>query len=233
MAGAFRIYALLIIAPLTVTPLAAADLASPAEPLPPPPPVFFVHVGAQGEFPLTNAQATGGGLFPTTNVAIRPVYTLALEAGYYVTPNIAITLSAGAPPPLARFKATGFPDEPAYGTNLLGSVREGSVRLLVQYHFTQFGAIQPYVGTGVSYFLNFGNISDGILTNFSVDQNFAYILQAGTDIMLTPNWGVFLDLKKAFFSTDAQGFAFPGNIPVRAHIQIDPWVASAGITFKY
>ena len=233
MAGALRVYASAIISTLTVTPLAAADLASPAEPLPPPPPIFFVHAGVQGEFPLTNAQPTGGGLFQTANVTIRPVYTLALEAGYFVTPNFAIALSAGVAPPIAHFKATGFPDEAVFGTNLLGSVREGSIRLLVQYHFTQFGAIQPYVGTGVSYFLNFGNISDGILTNFSVDQNFAYILQAGTDIMLTPNWGVFLDLKKAFFSTDAQGFAFPGNIPVRAHIQIDPWVASTGITFKY
>jgi outer membrane protein len=224
-------YASVIIATLTVAPVAAADLAPPAEPLPPP--SFFVHAGAQGEFPLTNAQATGGGLFPTTNIAIRPVYTLALEAGYFVTPNIAIALSAGVAPPIAHFKATGFPLEAEYGTNLLGSVREGSLRLLLQYHFTQFGAIQPYLGAGGSYFLNFGNISDGILTNFSVDQNFAFILQAGTDVMLTPNWGVFIDGKKAFFSTDAQGFAFPGNIPVRAHIIIDPWIASAGITFKY
>jgi outer membrane protein len=81
--------------------------------------------------------------------------------------------------------------------------------------------------------LNFGNISDGILTNFSVDQNFSLVLQAGADLMLTPNWGVFFDGKKAFLSTDAQGFAIPGNVPVRAHITLDPWRASAGITFKY
>ena len=37
MAGALRVYASAIISTLTVTPLAAADLASPAEPLPPPP----------------------------------------------------------------------------------------------------------------------------------------------------------------------------------------------------
>ena len=162
MANASRFCVLALITTLMLAPAAAADLGAPAEPLPPPPPTFFVHAGAQGEFPLTNAQPTGGGVFPTTNIAIRPVYTLALEAGYFITPNIAVALSAGAPPPIAHLKATGFPLTAAYGTNLLGSVREGSVRLLLQYHFTQFGAIQPYVGAGASYFLNFGNINDGI-----------------------------------------------------------------------
>jgi outer membrane protein W len=51
--------------------------------------------------------------------------------------------------------------------------------------------------------------------------------------MLTPNWGVFVEGKKLFFSTDAQGFAFPGNVPDRTHVTLDPWVATAGITFKY
>jgi outer membrane protein W len=51
--------------------------------------------------------------------------------------------------------------------------------------------------------------------------------------MLTPNWGVFVDGKKTLYSTDAQGFAFPGTVPVRSHITIDPWLASVGITFKY
>jgi OmpW family len=86
---------------------------------------------------------------------------------------------------------------------------------------------------GVGYALNLGNISDGILTNISVDQNFALILQAGADWMLTPNWGVFVDGKKAFLSTDTQGFAVPGNVPVRAPLTLDPWLASAGVTFKY
>ncbi|MGH6812443.1 MAG: OmpW/AlkL family protein [Methylocella sp.] len=105
--------------------------------------------------------------------------------------------------------------------------------LLLQYHFTQFGPLQRYAGIGGAYVFNFGNISDGILTNFSIDQNFAFVVQAGADLMLAPNWGVFVDGKKLFFSTDAQGFAFPGTVPVRSHVKVDPWLASAGITFKY
>jgi len=53
--------------------------------------------------------------------------------------------------------------------------------------------------------------------------------------MLTPNWGVYVDGKKTFLSTDAQGFVPTGGVPVRvrAHIMLDPWRASVGITFKY
>jgi hypothetical protein len=46
-----------------------------------------------------NGQMTGGGLF-----AARPIYTLALEAACFVTPDIAIALSTGVPP-LAHMKA--------------------------------------------------------------------------------------------------------------------------------
>jgi outer membrane protein len=232
MSGAIRIWAVAFITTLAVTPIEATDLATSVDALPPPPPSFYVHAGALGVFFQTNAQKEGGGSFPITNIAIRPAYALALEAGYFVTRNIAIALST-AVPPIVNLKATGFPGAPTYGSNLLGSVRAGIAMLLVQYHFTQFGPIQPYAGIGVGYALDFGNISDGILTNISVDQNFGLILQAGADWMLTPNWGVFVDGKKAFFSTDAQGFAVPGNVPVRSHLTLEPWLTSAGIAFKY
>jgi len=232
MKGAVKLWVVAFITALAVTPVAAADFGAPAGPMPPPPPSFYVHAGALGVFFQTNAQPTGGGLFPTTNIVLRPVYTLALEAGYFITPNIAIALSTGVPP-LVSFKATGFPGTPIFGSNLLGTVRAGPAIGLLQYHFTQFGALQPYAGVGVGYVLDFGNISNGILTNFSVDQNFAFVVQAGADWMLTPNWGVFVDGKKTFLSTEAQGFTIPTNVPVRSHITLDPWLASAGITFKY
>jgi outer membrane protein len=157
---------------------------------------------------------------------------LGLEAGYFITPNVAVAISTGVPP-IEHYKATGFTGAALIGTNLLGSTRAGSVNFLLQYHFTQFGAFQPYAGVGVGYVANLANISDGILTNFSFDQNFSFVLQAGADWMFTPNWGVFIDGKKSFYSTDAQGFVLGTAIPVRTHIQLDPWRAFAGITFKY
>jgi len=251
MTGALRLWAASCIAAFTVTCADAADLAPVPPPPPPPPgPIFFVHVGALGVFPQVNASSTGGGFFNTVlpgagigggalvtiqNVAIRPQYTVGLELGYFVTPNVSIALSSGIPP-LAHIKASGVAVLNGLlnpGSTLLGSVRYGPAILLLQYHFNQFGALQPYVGVGGAYVLNFGNISDGILRNFSVDQNFAFVLQAGADFMLTPNWGLFVDAKKAFYNTDAFGFLLNTNIPIRTHVVLDPWIATAGITFKY
>jgi outer membrane protein len=246
MSNASRFGFVVIIATLAESPAMAADFTTPAEPLPPPP-TFYVHAGALGAFPQTNAQATGGGLFGTqgiqgglfigaSNVAIRPVYTLFFEAGYFVTPNIALAFGT-AVPPVTHFKATGLPTAPILGTNLLGSARYGEIVALVQYHFTQLGPIQPYIGGGVGYALNFDNISDGILRNFYWDQNFAFVLQAGADYMFTPNWGVFVDAKKVFFSTDSGGLVTNPvtflPLSVRSHVTVDPWVAATGITFKY
>ncbi|MCI0466853.1 MAG: outer membrane beta-barrel protein [Beijerinckiaceae bacterium] len=238
MTGVLRNFAALIIATLMAAPAKAAEPAAPADP--PPPPRFFVHAGATGIFPQVNGQATGGGLFGVYNIAIRPVYTVTFEIGYYVTPNIALAVFTGVPP-IWHFKSTGSFAAPFHGTNLTGSTRTGAALLLLQYHFDQFGRFQPYAGIGGGYSFNFGNFSDGILSNFSFDQNFVFALQAGANFMLTPNWGFFVDAKKAFYSTDAQGLflTFDRRLrtfvthPVRTHVTLDPWVASAGITFKY
>ena len=168
-----------------------------------------------------------------SNVAIRPIYTVGLEAGYFITPNIAVALSAGIPP-LLHVKATNLTLTPFLGTNLLGSARFGPAMGLLQYHFTNFGAFQPYLGAGAAYVLMFSNISDGILTNFGVDQNWAFVLQAGADYMLTQNWGVYVDLKKLiYYNPPFQGNLLNLGVPVRTLGSLDPWVVGAGITFKY
>ncbi|HZM08475.1 MAG TPA: OmpW family outer membrane protein [Methylocella sp.] len=241
MTGAIKLWAAALIAVLAITRANAADLTPVPEPLPPAPPIFYVHVGALGVFYQPNAQPTGGGFLDflpiaggtLTNVAIRPSYTVGLEAGYFVTPNIAIALSAGVPP-LLHVKAMNLNLTGALGTNLLGSARVGPIMALLQYHFTNFGAIQPYFGAGGAYVVMFSNISDGILTNFGVDQNFAFVVQGGVDYMLTQNWGVYVDVKKLiYYNPPFQGNLLNLGIPIRTLGSLDPWVIGAGVTFKY
>ena len=250
MTGALRLWAASLVAAFTVTCAHAADLTPVPPPLPPAPPIFYVHVGALAVVTHPNAMPTGGGFFnildgsgaALSNVAIRPSYTVGLEAGYFVTPNWALALSAGVPP-LLHVKARDLNLTPLLGTNLLGSARFGPAMVLLQYHFTQFGAlfnapslnaIQPYLGVGGAYVIMFSNVSDGILRNFSVDQNFALVVQGGADWMLTPNWGVYVDVKKLiYYNPPFQGFLLNTNIPVRTLGSLDPWALGAGITFKY
>ena len=249
MTGAIRIWAAAFIAALAITRADAADLTPTPEPLPPAPPIFFVHVGALGAFySPPDAQSTGGGFLKSiplgalgtgtlNNVAIPPSYTLGLEAGYFLTPNIALAISAGVPP-LMHIKATAFNFTNALGTDLVGSVRFGPLMGLLQYHFTQWGAFQPYFGAGAAYVVMFANTSDGFLSNFSVDPTWCFVTQAGFDYMLTdfglPNWGVFADAKKLIYlNPNFQGNVLNTNVHVKTLGKIDPWIASTGITFKY
>jgi outer membrane protein len=259
MTGAIRIWAAAFIAALAITRADAADLTPTPEPLPPAPPIFFLHVGALGVFYTPpDAQSTGGGFLkaiPVTtpggvplgitatldNVSIRPSYTLGLEAGYFITPNIALALSAGVPPPIV-IKATnlsvgGLPPN-FLGTNLLGSGRVGPLTALLQYHFTNFGDFQPYFGAGASYVVLFGNNSVGILSNFTIDSTFAFAVQGGADYMLTglglPNWGVYVDVKKLIYlNPNFQGNLLNTPVHVKTLGKIDPWLVGTGITFKY
>ncbi len=246
MLRSMRIWAAALVAVLAITRVDAAEpLPAPPPPAPPPAPIFFLHVGALGAFFQTDAKSTGGGFFNNLpvfvdgvqqhigNAAIRPNYTLGIEFGLFLTPNIALAISAGIPPVL-HAKATGFTLDGAFGTNLLGSSRWGPAMLLAQYHFTNFGALQPYVGLGPVYLLNFGNIADGILVNnFGIAQTWGFTLQAGLNYMITPNIGVFVDGKKVWLSTDVTGTVVGTNIPIRTHVQLDPWVASTGLTLKF
>jgi outer membrane protein len=244
MTGAIRIWAAALVAALAITRADAADLTPTPEPLPPAPPLFFVHVGALGAFySPPDAQSTGGGFLkqiPTplgtatlNNVAIPPSYTVGLEAGYFITPNIALAISAGVPP-LIHIKATVFNFAGALGTDEVGSARFGPLMGVLQYHFTQWGAFQPYFGAGAAYVVMFANISDGILSNFSIDQSFCAVAQAGFDYMLTQNWGVFVDGKKLIYlNPNFQGNLLDTSIHIKTLGKIDPWIASTGITFKY
>ena len=249
MTGATRIWAAALIAALAITRADAADLTPTPEPLPPPPPIFYVHVGALGAFySPPDAQSTGGGFLKSiplgalgtgtlNNVAIPPSYTLGLEAGYYITPNITLGISAGVPP-LMHIKATVFNLAPALGTDLVGSVRFGPLIGVLDYHFTQWGPFQPYFGAGAAYVVMFANTSDGFLSNFSVDPTWSFVVQGGFDYMLTdyglPNWGVFADAKKLIYlNPNFQGNVLNTNVHVKTLGKIDPWIVSTGITFKY
>jgi outer membrane protein len=259
MTGALRLCAASFAAAITVTCAWAAEpVPVPPPPPEPPAPTFFVHLGALGIYTVDNASSTGGGFFNTiepinplglpgplatiNNVTARPMYTLGYDLGYYLTPNVALSLFSGVPP-ILRVKANGLsvlPEVSGINHELLGtpnllSERWGPLTVLVQYHFTDFfgSMIQPYVGAGAAYIASFGHINDGILRNSYVDNDWCLALQAGADIMLTPNWGAFAQVVKLFYETDAGGFLLNTNIPIRTRVVTDPWFPMVGVTFKY
>lgn len=72
---------------------------------------------------------------------------------------------------------------------------------------------------------------DGALNHVKVEPALGVSGQFGANYMLTPNWGVFADLKYAYLRTKSRGYL--GLTPVSADVKLDPFVFSTGVTYKY
>lgn len=205
----------------------AADLfGQPAPLLAASPPGFYIHAGPGGLILDESARISAGG-FPVANgnIAVPSQPSLLLETGYFVTPNIGISFTGGIPP-LARFYGTGA----LGGLGKLGSAVYGPTALTAHYHFTGFGAFQPYIGGGAVYMVVF-KTNDGALKQANLENAWGATLQIGADYMINEHWGAFFDVKKAYLRSKATGFL--GAAPIVAKVRLDPLVLHTGIAYRF
>lgn len=141
-----------------------------------------------------------------------------IDFTYFFTPNVSAELIAAITP---------------HDVTTKGGVDAGNSWLLpptltLQYHFTQFESVKPYVGAGVNY-THFFNEDAGALNAVEYDDSFGVALQAGVDIPVQGNWYANIDVKKVFIDTTAT-FSPSG---VRADVDIDPWLIGVGVGYKF
>ncbi len=168
-----------------------------------------------------------------------------IDLTYYVTKNIAIETIAGYT--RHSITATGpLAGIPVGSTNLL------PVSLLAQYHFTDFGAFQPYVGVGATWAVPYGytpgNSWTPLITaigftgfdsvrRLEIATSIGVAGQVGFDYMITPNIGINVDLKRIMAEPNAHAAIYNSmlnqNIYVRVKANIDPWLVSAGVTLRF
>ena len=188
---------------------------------------FFVHAGFSGLFLNEGASVRAfGAKIPGATISIPEQYTFGLEAGYFVTPRFAIAVSGGVPP-TARINGAGT----VAAVGRLGSILYGPTAVTAQYHFTDFGPFQPYLGVGPTVMFVFSE-KDGALKNLKVDSSVGVVGQLGTNYMFNETWGVFVDLKLAYLRTQAKGLLL-GATPIKANVRLDPAVVSAGLNYKF
>jgi outer membrane protein len=238
----------------------AADLpTAPPSPVTEAAPRWYVKLGALGgldqSWSSLFAQQVAGvvvpgiGLVPVSGfgpqvslvgrgATYSSVFTASFQAGYFFTPNWSLEV-AGAVPLWLTIKITGFSATPPFSGTVLGKLLPGAVPITAVYHFTQLGAIQPYLGGGIVPSFEFA-VQDGFNTGGYFKPTAGLVAQAGADYMFNRNWGVFLDVKKLFiWSTGTStGFDFGapiGTIPGAATIKttFEPWLFSTGVTYRF
>jgi outer membrane protein W len=251
---------------LAATLAQAADLPSTKAPLEPPPVFetfqpFQVRLKAAAVIPdgRTTIYDTYGAVLPLAGLSFGAGSQVfgagakystsvipAIDVAYFFTRNIAVETLCCA----TRNSVKGLG---TIGGLPVGSTWALPVTALLQYHFTNFGAFQPYIGVGAHYTFfpwskggqnwqpffapAFGAFFGSYQAQTLKIANAAGVVgQVGFDYMFTENWGVNLDLKRYLLEPTGYvnvGQSLTGTIPVRARVNIDPWVVSGGITYRF
>jgi len=197
-----------------------------------------------GVLPDEGADLSAGGTALPGDVDINDQYVPELDITYFFTDNIAAELILAVTP--HDVEAIGVEVPGAFGpANVdLGDVWLLPPTLTLQYHFTQFGQVKPYVGAGVNatFFFNEdeGLVADGI----EYDPSFGGALQAGIDYDLdgvAGGWGLNFDVKKVWINPDvtvdlssALGPVLGApEVKVDAEVDINPLIVGAGVVYKF
>jgi outer membrane protein len=141
-----------------------------------------------------------------------------LDFSYFFTKSIAVELILAT----TRHEIT-------LNGNSLGNVSVLPPTLTLQYHFTDWGAFQPYVGGGlnVTWFYNNGLK----LGNTPLDLDKSSVggaLQAGMDYEFQKNWYFNLDYKYIWMSTNVSA---AGTTVTK--LKIDPSVYGIGVGYRF
>ena len=158
------------------------------------------------------------------------VPTVAIE--YFVADNISLETIAG----VTQHDVVGRGG--LAGAGLVSNANIVPATLTVKYHFGKDGGIQPYVGAGPSYFI-FIDEKPGATakalgaTRQKMGDSLGFALQAGIDIPVNQNGlAVTVDAKRYFMRSTAHWYAGPTEV-LRTKHQLDPWVISAGVAFRF
>jgi outer membrane protein len=124
--------------------------------------------------------------------------------------------------------------------NLLDDVLIVPATLTLKFHLTGLGPIKPYIGAGPSYFLVLdskvgagGKAALGA-SSAELKSKVGAALQAGVDIPLgSQGFGLSLDAKRYFVKPIATFYNAGGAKLLETRHDLDPWVLSAGIAYRF
>jgi len=141
-----------------------------------------------------------------------------VDLSYFFTPNIAAELVLTYPQKV----------DILVGGAKLGDIKALPPSLLLQYHFTQFGAFKPYVGLGVNYTIFSSRKNIGGIASVEAS-SIGLAAQIGADYMLNKNWSLNLDVKYVQMDTDVM---INGTGKV-GKVDLNPITAGIGIGYRF
>jgi outer membrane protein len=179
---------------------------------------------------LAGTLASLGAYDIDTKANDNVVPTLAIE--YFFTKNISVETICC----FTQHHVNGAAD--LAGTNLVNHVLILPATLTAKYHLDMGSPIKPYVGAGPALFFVFDEKPGSTAKDLGVDKvkmsnSLGVALQGGVDIALGDNgFGLSLDAKKYFMKPTAK-FYDAGTKVLETKHDLDPWVLSAGVSYRF
>lgn len=186
---------------------------------------WMIRVRAIGVLPNGDSKASvGGGAF-AEGLKISNSAMPEIDITYFFTKNIAVeAICCVTPHTIKGSKALA-------GVGEIGEALVFPPTIMLQYHFTDFGAFKPYVGIGVNWTHYFKTDATAPFNSLKIDDSFGVAAQIGFDYMINRNWGVNFDVKRIMMRPDAT--VRLGAVPISAKVRIDPWVVGVGVVYRF
>ena len=158
------------------------------------------------------------------------VPTLAVE--YFFSPNISVETICC----LTQHDVDGA--GALAGTELVADIKILPATVTLKAHMPM-GAIKPYIGAGPTYFIFIDEKSGATtktlgLPTARLNDKVGAVVQAGVDIALGDGgFGISLDAKRYFLRPTAHWFDAAGTEILATRHKLDPWVLSAGVSYRF
>lgn len=191
--------------------------------------VFATGVLPDGEIDQVNLDLVGLPANTQTEASDNVVPTVAIE--YFVSPEFSIETICC----VTQHDVDGV--DGAAGTELVSDALLLPATFTAKYHFNA-GGVSPYVGAGVSYFIWLDDEPGATAValgadDFNLSDEVGFVLQAGFDVPLgDAGFGFSVDAKRYFIGTTARWYA-NGVTVIETEHNLDPWVVSAGVSYRF
>ena len=175
--------------------------------------------------------ATDGVVNPDDGYSTRETWHGVLTGGYFVVNGVSLEASISTPATTDNLPAGALAGLPNLGDDEFTMVTVGA-------NLQPFkGKISPFVGGGfVRHFTT--QERDGLGVGLNIPNASGPYVQGGVDFSITPKWGVFASVRKAWYSTNATGLlpldaTYTSFAAVAAKAELNPVTIQLGLTARF
>lgn len=206
---------------------------------------MFVRFGATTVAPdesNDSVSTSGGTPLADTNddVHVDDNTQLGITFTYMFSPNLGLEVLAATP--FEHDISVKDGTLSSLGLDDVATVNHLPPTISAVYYFPT-GDFMPYVGAGLNYTTFFDEEADDSLgagADVELDDSWGIALQAGFDMFVGENWMLnasvrWIDIStdaEIYATTDAGGALTPPNT-VKTTVDIDPWVYTVGVGYKF